>query len=282
MDRREESAVVDLVAVVASGFVTMMAVGDEHRLRTHHGRQLGMDLDVGDRPESMDYAQVIGRHQRSLAGNDLVQQILGLAIRVGIKSENRAELRLRHHGEHQPIGLGGRQGFLVRKDLSLAEAAKPLPAEESAADVSLAGGGELLVVDVDGRIGLGRQHALLAPILVELRRAGIAVVLLVVVARLDAVQVDADEVVRMEPVEMVLQFGADHIVRGRDHVAQRADPAEVVTHSTEGLNIGHGWKDRGSGIRGFGDSGFGDSGFGMFIFPESPAPIPEPRVSQYR
>ena len=98
------------------------------------------------------------------------------------------------------------------------------------------------MIDVDGRIGLGHKHALVAPLLVELRRAGVAVVLLVVVARLDLVQVDADEAVRMELVEMVLQLGTDHVVRRGDNVAQRADAAKVVTDSAEGLNLGHGWK----------------------------------------
>ena len=107
--------------------------------------------------------------------------------------------------------------------------------------------GELLMVDVDGRVGLGGQHALVAPLLVELGRPGVAVVHLVVVARLDLVQVDADEAVRMQLVEVLLQLGADHIVGRRDHVAQRADAAKVVADSTEGLNFGHGRK--GLGIR---------------------------------
>ena len=42
------------------------------------------------------------------------------------------------------------------------------------------------------------------PLLVELGGAGVAVVLFVVVARLDLVQVDADEAIGVELVEMVL------------------------------------------------------------------------------
>ena len=46
----------------------------------------------------------------------------------------------------------------------------------------------------------------------------------------------------MELVEVLLQFGTDHVVGRRDNVAQRADAAKVVADSTEGLNFGHGWK----------------------------------------
>ena len=146
----------------------------------------------------MDYAQVIGSHQRRLAGDGSVQQVLGLALGIGIEAEDRAEVGFGHHGQHQAIDLGGRQGFFVREDLALAEPREPLAAQEAAADVGRAGVGELLVVDVDGRIGLGCQDALVAPLLVEACGPGVAVVARIVVARLDAVQVDPYEAVRME------------------------------------------------------------------------------------
>ena len=101
----------------------MMAVGDEDRLRAHDGREPGDNGHVAERPQPVDHAQVIGGHQRRLAGNGLVQQVLGLARRVGIKAEDRTQVRLGHHGEHQPIDLRGGQGFFVREDLALAEAA---------------------------------------------------------------------------------------------------------------------------------------------------------------
>ena len=48
-------------------------------------------------------------------------------------------------------------------------------------------------------------------------------------------------------VEVFLQLGADDVVGRGDHVAQRADAAEVVTDSAEGLDFGHGGK-KGLGI----------------------------------
>jgi len=50
-------AVVDLVAVVAGGFVAVMAVGDKHRLGSHQAGQLGNQSDVGHRPEPMAHPQ---------------------------------------------------------------------------------------------------------------------------------------------------------------------------------------------------------------------------------
>ena len=163
---REEAAVVDLLPVVAGGLVAVVAVGDEDRLGAHHGRELRDHGHVGDRPEAMDHAQMVGGHQRRLVGHGGVQQVLGLALGVGIEAEDRAHLGLGHHGEHEPIDLGGRQGFFVREDLALAEPREPLAAEEPAADVLRAGGVELLVIDVDGRLALersacpGRSHCL--------------------------------------------------------------------------------------------------------------------------
>ena len=74
-----------------------------------------------------------------LSATACVEQVLGLALGIGIEAEDRAEVRLGHDGEHEPIDLGGRQGFFVREDLALAEPREPLPAHEAAADVGRAG-----------------------------------------------------------------------------------------------------------------------------------------------
>ena len=151
---REEAAIVDLVAVVAGRLVAVVAVGDEDRLGAHDGRKLGDRRDVGHRPEAMDDAQVVGGHQRRLFGRGRVQKVLGLALGIGIQSEDRAEVGLGDDGEHEAIDLGRRQGLFVREDLALAEPGEALAADEAAAHIGRAGVGELLVVDVDGRIGL--------------------------------------------------------------------------------------------------------------------------------
>ena len=95
------------------------------------------------------------------------------------------------------------------------------------------------MIDVDRRLGLGEQHAFAAPVLQKLRGPRVAVVG-VVVARLVAVEDQADDVGRMLLVELRPAARADHVVGRSDHVAQRADVAQVVTKSAKGLNFGHG------------------------------------------
>ena len=90
----------------------------------------------------------------------LVQHALGLAGRVGIQAEDLAQVRLADGHQHQPVDLRPGQGLLVREDLPLAEPREPHAGHEAAAGVGHALVGELLVIDVDGRIGLGEQHAL--------------------------------------------------------------------------------------------------------------------------
>ena len=62
------------------------------------------------------------------------------------------------------------------------------------------------MIDVDRRIGIGVEHAFRLPVLVEPLGAGVAVVDLVVIARLDLVEDQADDVVGALPVQLVLQF----------------------------------------------------------------------------
>jgi len=75
------------------------------------------------------------------------------------------------------------------------------------------------------------HHALVLPLLVDPGRAGIAIVLFVVVARSILFRSMADEAVRMELVEVILKLGADHVVGRSDDVGQRTDTTKVVTNS---------------------------------------------------
>jgi len=49
--------------IAQAGFVAMMAVGDEHRLRPQRPGDGADDLLVSDRPELADDAEVVGRLQ---------------------------------------------------------------------------------------------------------------------------------------------------------------------------------------------------------------------------
>ena len=107
---------------------------------------------------------MIGGHHGRVAGDCVFQQVLGLVGRIGIEPEDLAEVRLAEGRQHQPVDLGSRHGLFVRKDLALAERREPQSGHEAAANVRRALGGELLMIDIDGRIGFGEQHALGLPV----------------------------------------------------------------------------------------------------------------------
>ena len=76
-----------------------------------------------------------------------------------------------------------------------------------------------LVIDVKSRVGIDLHHTFGSPVLQEPGRAGVLVRLLVV-ARLIAVEFQADEIRRMLLEQLVLKLRRDHVVRRRHHVAQ--------------------------------------------------------------
>ena len=216
----------------------MVSVSDEHGLGTHqtsHGRDGG---DVAHRPQPMDHAQVIDGFQRRDARRGLLEPILDFIFRIGIEAEYLAEVCLARSGEQQPVRLGAGHGLFVRIDLALAEALQPAACHEAAPGDGLAVEREHLVIDVDGCLGLAEQHTLVAPIAQKLGRAAVAIAVLVV-AGLFAIEDQSHYVGGVLLVELLLQRRADHVVRRRHHVAQRADMAQVVTKSAEGLDVRH-------------------------------------------
>jgi len=152
-----------------------------------------------------------------LAGDGFFEHILGFALRIGIQSEDLAQVGLAQRGEHHAIHLGPAVGVFVGKHTALAERRQPHPRHEAAPGVGAALVLILLVIDV----------------------AGVAVVGGIVVARLDAIEDQAHDVAGMAPVEPVLQLRIDHVVGRRHHVAERADLAEIVANRTKSLDFGH-------------------------------------------
>ena len=59
-------------------------------------------------------------------------------------------------------------------------------------------------------------------------------IVVVVVAGLVLVQNQPHDIGRVLVVERVLKVRVDHVIGRRDHVAQRADVAEVVANSAKG------------------------------------------------
>ena len=166
------------------------------------------------------------------------EDVLGFVLRIGIQAEDLAEVRLARGPQLEPVGLRAAVRFFVRIDVAFAEPLEPHAAHEAAARVRRAAFGEHLVIDVDRRVGLGEQHALALPLPQQPGRARVAIVVLVI-ARLVPVEDQPHDVGRVLVVEPLLQLGVDHVVRRRDHVAQRADVAEVVANAAKGLDVGH-------------------------------------------
>src|SRR5262245_42771110 len=64
------------VVIVAGGFVAVMAIGDKEGLGIDDGGNVSNCLDVGDGPEAMDDAEVVGGGERSMPGDGFFEQIL--------------------------------------------------------------------------------------------------------------------------------------------------------------------------------------------------------------
>ena len=127
----------------------------------------------------------------------------------------------------------------MRVDPPLAESLEPAAGHEALPRKLLTAVAKDLMIDVNGRLRFGGQHAFAPPIREELSRPRIAIVC-GIVPRLVAIEDQADDIRRVSFVELALQIGADHVVWRRHDLRQRSDVLEVVTQSAKGLNLGHG------------------------------------------
>ncbi len=96
---------------------------------------------------------------------------------------------------------------------------------------------ELLVVDVERRPVVQLEHAFAFPLLDKLRCP--LVLFVARVTRFDAIQDDPNHVGRMPFVELVLQFGIDHVIGRSDHVGDRTDVIQVVSQCSERGSLWH-------------------------------------------
>ena len=216
----------------------MMPVGDEHGLAVQHRSRLLNRLQVGDDPHAVNDAEMIAALQRRLPIGDLLEDLLRLVVGIGIETKYLAEVRLARRRQFQPVRLSGGMRLFVREDVPFAEALHAHPAHEAAANECLPGVLELLVIDVERRIGLELQHPFAPPVLEEPRRARVPVVVLVV-AWLVAIELQADHVGGVTLVQFILQGRINHVVGRRDHIAKRADLGEVIANAAKSVNFRH-------------------------------------------
>src|SRR5579864_2304675 len=123
----------------------------------------------------------------------------------------------------------------------------PAKGDESATlgDIARAGDGEVLRVQVKGRLSILTQYAARAPVMKVFRGAGVNVEG-VVVGFPTAAEDDAHQIVGAALVVPGLHFRSDFVVGLRDHVAQ-FELMRVIPKRSKGENICH----RGQGLKAF-------------------------------
>src|SRR4051812_39135494 len=153
-----------IVTEVQSGFVAMVAVGDVHRLAGHRHGDLVNDANVGDGPNAVNDAEVVGGHERRLPRNRRFENALSAVFPIRIQTKDLAEVGAAGFPELKPVGFGAAMRLFVRMDIAFPEPLQPRSAHKSTASEPLAALLELLVVNVNGRVGLGEEDSLADPI----------------------------------------------------------------------------------------------------------------------
>ena len=217
----------------------MVAIGDEHRLRSHQPGHLRRHRLVGERPHPALHAEVVGRLQRRLPRHDGIEELLHIPFGVGIEPEHLAQIRPAGSREEETVLLRARHRLLVGMDVAGAEPlqanSRHHPAAHKRSPLDL----ELLVVDVERRGRLLHHHPLVAPTAEELRRPGVFVCPLVI-AGLLPIELDPNHVGGVPLVERLLERRVDDVVRRGDHLREGADVLGVVAKAAERGNVGHG------------------------------------------
>ena len=107
--------------ILQTRFVAMMAVGNKDRLGPQKPRKPADELLIRQRPESMDYAQMIGRFEGWRFSDGRFENSAHFVCGVRKKAEDRAEVHPGRSEQIQTIRLGPGQRFLMWKNLPLAK-----------------------------------------------------------------------------------------------------------------------------------------------------------------
>ena len=174
------------------GLVTVVAVGDQELGVGELGGDGAMGLGVGDPPDPMNGALVVGDLGPGVGAGVALEVPPGVAR---VQREDRREVVPGRLGEPQAILLRARLGALVRPDEAGAVLGDPDAAEQSAPHPPRAvGGGVLLGQRPDRRLAVGSEDPLQRPFLERLGR-----VLVGIAARGRLGEVELDDVERRAP-----------------------------------------------------------------------------------
>ena len=171
------SLAADLIGIHAGGLVSVVAVGDQ---QLGAAQRLGRRFDrrrVGDAPQPVDGAVVIGRVAPGrLVRGRLCQCPLRGAIRVGEQREDGGEVRLGRARETETVLTGTGMGALMRTNASGAVRFHPHAREEATAGPCRpVRTGVVLLDRPQRRRVVGDEHALAFPLADEFRGVGVRV-----------------------------------------------------------------------------------------------------------
>ena len=226
-----------LISVIAGGFIPMMPIRDENRFGTEAGGDFRKNLGIGDGPEVVDDTQVICHFKRRCSGNRGFELLLGIVGFIRINPENLAQIVFASTEEFEAICFGCRVGFFMRKDIPLPKLLQLAPSHESATGVSLTCECEGLMVDIDGGVRFFKENALLLPRIQELRCARVTRILFV--PGFISIQNESNDVCGMFFIEVILHLSIDDIVRRCNHICERSHMTEIITNTSECLDVGH-------------------------------------------
>ncbi len=196
----------------------VVAVGDEGAAGGQVAADLGDLGRVGDRPQPVVGAVGGGRGEQRLGADGAFDHV-GRPAAAPVGEQQRFEVG--PGGAHQADPVGDRPGHhvLVGEDHAGFAAADGEGADESALEDLRAavGGGDALLVDVEGRLGVGGQDAFALPLAQQpggVPVAGVAVGAVAGVLGLGAREDQPDHVVRVGGLQVEPSAGVDDVVRG--------------------------------------------------------------------
>ena len=227
----------DLVRVSARGLVAVVAVGDQQLGSAQLLLRCGDRGPVGDAPEPMGRAVVIGQ----LAVRRPLELRRQRRPRIAVvEREDRREVGARRTRQQQPVLLRPWMRALVRTDPTAAVVLHAHAREQPAARAPFAvRSGVVLLERPQRRLRVGHDDAVVAPGLQG--RGGVVVG---VAAGAILRQVDRDDVVGRAGEQPLALLGIDHVVGRRDDRRQAPGAIEVVVERWQGRDIGHdggGW-----------------------------------------
>ena len=228
------------VTVVQSGFVAMMAVGDDQFLVLHGGVDGGDALRIGDGPEAMDDAVFVGEFGGGRRGGfGFGENSVHAFLRVGIEHEELAGMQTSVAEEFEAVGFGAGESVFVAEDDAGGIVFELTGADEAAARAFFGGtgDGELLGVGVESGCGILEEDAVANPLFDFGGGARVDVVLRRIVLE-GAAFFDGDQIVRMHGVIFGLALGGNFVVRLSEDAIERGD-LRVETKGGKRKYLGH-------------------------------------------